>query len=258
MKKIAINGFGRIGRGFVRAVYSEHTQRTHGRGELEIVGISDLSAPENLAYLLKYDSVYGRAKFTVTADGQALVIDGKKIPVFAEKDPSLIPWKSVEADIVIESTGFFTEAAKAQAHITAGAKRVVITAPGKGDGVDTILIGANEDKFASCGSITSNASCTTNAASPLIGILDEAIGIERAILNTTHAYTASQALVDGGKSKDRRESRAAAINMVPTSTGAAKATALAYPQLKNTFDGISVRVPVPSRSLLDVTFVAKR
>jgi len=258
MTKIAINGFGRIGRGFVRAVYSEHTRGAHGHGELEIVAINDLSAPENLAYLLKYDSVYGRAKFTVTADGQALVIDGKKIPVFAEKDPSLIPWKSVEVDIVIESTGFFTEAAKAQAHITAGAKRVVITAPGKGDGVDTILIGANEDKFASCGSITSNASCTTNAASPLIGILDEAIGIERAILNTTHAYTASQALVDGGKSKDVRESRAAAINMVPTSTGAAKATALAYPQMKNKFDGVSVRVPVPSGSLVDVTFVARK
>ena len=266
MKKIAINGFGRIGRGFVRAVYSEHTQRTHGRGELEIVAINDLSAPENLAYLLKYDSVYGRAKFSVTADGQALVIDGKKVPVFAEKDPTQIPWKATGVDIVVEATGFFTDPVKARAHITAGAKHVVISAPLKeasseganGAGAETILIGANQEKFATCGAITSNASCTTNAASPLIGILDEAIGIERAILNTTHAYTASQALVDGGKSKDVRESRAAAINMVPTSTGAAKATALAYPQLKNKFDGVSVRVPVPAGSLVDVTFVAKR
>ena len=160
--------------------------------------------------------------------------------------------------LVVESTGLYTDAEKAKMHIAAGAKRVVITAPAKGDGVDTILIGANEEKFKTCGDITSNASCTTNAASPLIGILDEAIGIERAILNTTHGYTASQALVDGGRAKDLRESRAAAINMVPSSTGAAKATALAYPQLKNKFDGISVRVPVPAGSLVDVTFVAKR
>ena len=258
MTKIAINGFGRIGRGFVRAIYSEHSRGMHERKELELVAINDLSSTENLAYLLKYDSVYGRAKFAVMAEGQVLIIDGKKIPVFAEKDPAQIPWRNVGVDIVIEATGLFTEAAKAKAHLTAGAKRVVITAPGKGDGIDTILIGANEDKFATCGHVTSNASCTTNAASPLIGVLDDAIGIERAILNTTHAYTASQALVDGGKSKDVRESRAAAINMVPTSTGAAKATALAYPQMKNKFDGISVRVPVPSGSLVDVTFVPKR
>ena len=224
MKKIAINGFGRIGRGFVRALRQSSGQAAQG---LELVAINDLSSPESLAYLLKYDSVYGRFPSEVSTKEGAIVIDGKEIKLFAEKDPAQIPWKSVGVDIVIESTGFFTEAEKAQAHITAGAKRVVITAPGKGDGVDTILIGANDEKFASCGVITSNASCTTNAASPLIGILDEAIGIERAILNTTHAYTASQALVDGGKSKDMRESRAAAINMVPTSTGAAKATALA-------------------------------
>src|SRR3989344_5229596 len=248
--KIAVNGFGRIGRGFVRAM--------HGREDFELVAINDLSPIENLAYLLKYDSVYGRAKFDVGIVGGGLMIDGKKVPVFAEKDPAQIPGKSAGVDIVIESTGFFTEAEKAKAHLSAGAKQVVISAPGKGDGVDTILIGANEDKFASCGPVTSNASCTTNAASPLIGVLDEAIGIERAILNTTHAYTASQAIVDGGRAKDVRESRAAAINMVPTSTGAAKATALAYPQLKNKFDGVSVRVPVPAGSLVDVTFVPKR
>lgn len=251
MVRIAINGFGRIGRGFARAM--------HARPDMELVAINDLSPVETLAYLLKYDSVYGRAPFSVESKDGALVLDGKKVLVCAEKDPAALPWKDLAIDIVVESTGLFTDAEKAQAHVTAGAKRVVISAPAKGDGVDTILIGANDGKFGSstC-AITSNASCTTNAASPLIGILDEAVGIERAILNTTHAYTASQAIVDGGKAKDVRESRAAAINMVPTSTGAAKATALAYPQLKDKFDGVSVRVPVPAGSLVDVTFVAKR
>ena len=224
---------------------------------MEVVAINDLSPVATLAYLLKYDSVYGPASFEVSAGENALIVSGKTVPVVAEKEPANLPWAKMGIDIVIESTGFFTEADKAKAHITAGAKHVVISAPGKGDGLETILIGANEEKFGSC-NITSNASCTTNAASPLIGILDAAIGIERAILNTTHGYTASQALVDGGKSKDLRESRAAAINMVPTSTGAAKATALSYPQLKNKFDGVSVRVPVPAGSLVDVTFVAKR
>jgi glyceraldehyde 3-phosphate dehydrogenase len=250
MTRIAINGFGRIGRGFMRAV--------QGRGDMEVVAINDLTPAENLAYLLKYDSVYGRAKFDVAPAQQALVVGGKTIPVIAEKDPMKLPWKDLGVDIVVESTGLFTEAQKAKVHIDAGARRVVISAPAKGDGVDTILLGANEEKFGSCSAVTSNASCTTNAASPLIGILDAAVGIERAILNTTHAYTASQAIVDGGKAKDMREQRAAALNMVPTSTGAAKATALAYPQLKGKFDGVSVRVPVPAGSLVDVTFVAKR
>ena len=273
--KIAINGFGRIGRGFMRAAF--------GREGLEIVAINDLAESARLAYLLKYDSVYGKAPFEVSAGEKTLIIDGKIVHLSAEKDPASAPWKSLGIDIVVESSGYFTEAEKAKAHITAGAKRVVITAPAKparpddslpdsviqaggrsggGDGVETILIGANEAKFdtlknGAC-QISSNASCTTNAASPLIGVLDEAVGIERAILNTTHAYTASQSLVDGGKAKDLRESRAAALNMVPTSTGAAKATALAYPQLRGKFDGISVRVPVASGSLVDVTFVAKR
>ena len=250
MTKIAINGFGRIGRGFLRAA--------HGRKEFEVVAINDLASAENLAYLLKYDTVYGRAKFSVASAQGALVVDGKNVSVIAEKDPAKLPWKDMQIDIVIESTGLFTDAEKAKVHLDAGAKRVVITAPGKGEGVETILVGANEEKFATCGPITSNASCTTNAASPIIGILDAAIGIERAILNTTHGYTASQSLVDGGKAKDMREQRAAAQNMVPTSTGAAKATSLAYPQLKGKFDGISVRVPVPSGSIVDITFVSKR
>ena len=229
----------------------------HGRSELEIVAVNDLGSAANLAYLLKYDSVYGPAKFPVSAKDTSLVVDGREIPVVAVKEPSTAPWKDMQIDIVVEATGLFTDAEKARGHITAGAKRVVITAPGKGEGLETILLGANEEKFGTC-DITSNASCTTNAASPLVGILSDAVGIERAILNTTHAYTASQSLVDGGKAKDVREQRAAAINMVPTSTGAAKATALAYPALKDKFDGVSVRVPVPAGSLVDVTFVAKR
>lgn len=249
MARVAINGFGRIGRGFLRSA--------HGRSEIEIVAVNDLTSADTMAYLLKYDTVYGHAKFPVSSDGTSLIVDGKTIPIFAEKDPTHLPWKNMNIDIVVESTGLFTDAEKAKVHLAAGAKRVVITAPGKGEGIAMILIGANEEKFGTC-DITSNASCTTNAASPLIGILDEAIGIERAILNTTHAYTASQSLVDGGKAKDLREQRAAAQNMVPTSTGAAKATSLVYPSLKDKFDGISVRVPVPSGSLVDVTFVPKR
>ncbi len=249
MARVAINGFGRIGRGFMRAVQS--------RAGVEVVAVNDLTSPENLAYLLTYDSVYGRAPFSVSAADKALVVAGKNIPVLSERDPAKLPWKDMNIDIVLESTGFFTDAAKAHAHIDAGAKKVVISAPGKGEGFETILIGANEEKFGTC-DITSNASCTTNAANPIVGVLDEAIGIERAVLSTTHAYTASQSLVDSPSGKDMKEGRAAALNIVPTSTGAASATALAYPQLKGKFDGISLRVPVPAGSMVDVTFVSKR
>lgn len=249
MARIAINGFGRIGRGFMRAAQE--------RGGIDIVAVNDLTSPENLAYLLKYDSVYGRAPFGVSSKEKALVVAGKEIPVLSERDPAKLPWAAMSVDIVLESTGFFTDAAKAHAHIDAGAKKVVITAPAKGDGVETILIGANEQKFGTC-DITSNASCTTNAANPLIGVLDESIGIERAILNTTHAYTATQAIVDAPAPDDFRRGRAGAHNLSPSSTGAAKATALAYPHLQGKFDGIAVRVPVPSGSIVDVTFVSKR
>ncbi|MEK7132830.1 MAG: type I glyceraldehyde-3-phosphate dehydrogenase [Patescibacteria group bacterium] len=251
MVRIAINGFGRIGRGFVRAVYAR------ADNSIEIVAINDLAPAENLAYLLKYDTVYGRAPFSVKAGEKALVVGGKNIPVLSEREPAKLPWRDLKVDVVIESTGFFTSADKARAHIDAGAKRVVITAPGKGEGVETILIGANEEKFGTC-DITSNASCTTNAASPVIGILDEAIGIERAILSTTHAYTATQAIVDSLAPDDFRRGRAGALNIVPSSTGAAKATTLAYKQLAGKFDGIAIRVPVASGSLVDVTFVSKR
>lgn len=249
MARIAINGFGRIGRGFLRAA--------RGRGEMNIVAVNDLTSPENLAYLLKYDTVYGRFEGEVSSAEGKLIVDGKEIPVLAEREPGKLPWRDMKIDIVLESTGFFTDAEKAKAHIDAGARKVVITAPAKGEGAETILIGANEQKFGTC-DITSNASCTTNAASPLIGILDEAIGIQSALLNTTHAYTATQATVDAPAHDDFRRGRAAAQNLAPSSTGAAKATALAYPQLKGKFDGISIRVPVPSGSMVDVTFIAKR
>jgi glyceraldehyde 3-phosphate dehydrogenase len=206
---------------------------------------------------LKYDTVYGRAPFTVAVEGGALVVDGKKITFVQEKTLEKLPWNDLHIDVVVESTGVFTDPEKARGHITAGAKRVVISAPAKGEGAETVLIGANDEKFG-VGDITSNASCTTNAASPLVGILDEAIGIERAILNTTHAYTATQSIVDGPAGDDFRRGRAGAQNLGPSSTGAAKATALAYPKLKGKFDGISVRVPVPAGSLVDVTFVAAK
>ncbi|MDO8551960.1 MAG: type I glyceraldehyde-3-phosphate dehydrogenase [bacterium] len=247
--RVAINGFGRIGRGFTRSA--------HGKKNIEIVAINDLAPAANLAYLLKYDTVYGRAQFPVEAAEGAIIIDGKKVPVLAEKDPAKLPWKDLNVDIALESTGFFTNAEKAGAHLTAGAKRVVISAPGKGEGVETVVIGVNEEKLANC-KISSNASCTTNAVTPVMGILDEAIGIERAILNTTHAYTASQAIVDGVAADDFRRGRAAALNMGPSTTGAAKATALVYPQFKGKFDGLAVRVPVASGSIADVTFVSKR
>ncbi len=253
MKKVAINGFGRIGRCFFRAAMES--------GEVgksfEIVALNDLGSLENLAYLLKYDTVYGRAPFTVEHDEKNLIVNGTKIAFVQEKELAKLPWKAMGVDIVVESTGVFTDAAKARGHIEAGAKRVVISAPAKGEGAETVLIGANEEKLKTC-DISSNASCTTNAASPLIGILDEAIGIEKAILSTAHGYTASQALVDAPKDKDWREGRAAAQNIVPTSTGAAKATTLAYTSLAGKFDGISMRVPVPAGSIVDVTFIAKK
>ena len=250
MIKIAVNGFGRIGRCFTRAAHAAGV-------DFEIVAVNDLGSLENLAYLLKYDTVYRKAPFSVGVKDGGLLIDGKNVAFSQEKELAKLPWGKLGVDIVVESTGAFTDPAKAKGHLDVGAKRVVISAPAKGDGAETILIGANEDKFG-VGVITSNASCTTNAASPLIGILDEAIGIEKALLNTTHGYTASQSLVDGPKDKDWKEGRSAAQNIVPTSTGAAKATALAYPQLAGKFDGISLRVPVAAGSMVDVTFVAKK
>lgn len=249
--KVAINGFGRIGRAFFRM--------SEGREDYEIVAINDLGAAENLAYLLRYDTVYGNAGFDIKVEDDGLVVNGRKINVSHEKDPTSLPWKELNIDVVIESTGVFTSYEKSKAHLEAGAKRVIITAPVKeaSDIGKTVLIGANDGDIASV-PITSNASCTTNAASPLIGILKEALGIEKAILNTVHAYTASQSLVDGPSKKDLREGRAAAQNIIPSTTGAAIATTLAYPDLAGKFDGISIRVPVPVGSIVDVTFLASK
>ncbi len=249
---VAINGFGRIGRAFLKLAWN--------RPEITIVAVNDLGSLESLAYLLRHDTVYRNWEHDVKVDGTDLVIDGKRVKFISEKDTTKLPWKDLNIDVVVESTGLFTAYEKAKFHLDCGAKKVVITAPSKGDGSfpgETILLAVNEDKFGTC-AITSNASCTTNAASPLIGILSEAIGIEKAILNTVHGYTASQALVDGPSKKDLREGRAAAQNIVPSSTGAAIAVTKAYPELTDLFDGISIRVPVPAGSIVDITFIAKR
>lgn len=251
--RVAINGFGRIGRAFLKIAWE--------RPEIEIVAVNDLGTLESLAYLLKYDTVYRTWKHEVSVAENGLNIGGKFVKFVCEKDTTKLPWAEHNIDVVVESTGLFTAYDKAAFHITQGAKKVVISAPAKGsDGSvagETILMSVNEQKFGTC-DITSNASCTTNAASPIIGIMDEALGIEKAILNTVHGYTASQALVDGPSKKDLREGRAAAQNIVPSSTGAAIAVTKAYPSLEGLFDGISIRVPVPAGSIVDVTFIAKR
>ncbi len=251
--KVAINGFGRIGRTFLKVAWD--------RPEIEVVAVNDLGDIANMAYLLKYDTVYKEWKHDIQTMGTDFIIDGKKVKFISEKDTTKLPWKELGIDVVVESTGLFTSYDKAQFHIVQGAKKVVISAPSKGaEGTvkgETILLGINEEKFGTA-DITSNASCTTNATSPLIAILHEAIGIEKAILNTVHGYTGTQALVDGPSKKDLREGRAAAQNIVPSSTGAAIAVTLAFPELAGLFDGISIRVPVPAGSIVDVTFIAKR
>lgn len=249
--RVAINGFGRIGRAFMRLAYEDKN--------MEVVAINDLGDVETMAYLLAHDSVYHAPPFTVSSKPGFFMVGGTDIPYLSEPDPTKLPWKEMKVDVVVESTGAFTTYEKAGAHIKAGAKRVVISAPAKGPdaGGATILMGLDEGKFKTC-TITSNASCTTNAAAPLIEILDEAVGIEAAVLNTTHAYTASQSIVDGPNKKDIREGRAAAANIIPSSTGAAAAVTKAYPKLEGKFDGISLRVPVPVGSVADVTFIAKR
>lgn len=252
--KVAINGFGRIGRAFLKLAW-EHS-------EIEIVAVNDLGSVESLTYLLKYDTVYHKWPHEVSSQDSNILVDGKVVKFISEKDAAKLPWKDLGIDIVVESTGLFTSYEKAKVHLEAGAKKVVITAPVKDEPYDpltqaTVLMGVNEEKLKTC-TISSNASCTTNAASPLIAILDEAIGIEKAILNTVHGYTATQSLVDGPSKKDLREGRAAAMNIVPSSTGAAIAVAKAFPKLTGLFDGISIRVPVIAGSIVDVTFIAKR
>ncbi len=232
--------------------------------EIDIVAINDLGDIENLAYLLRHDSVYRDFAGQVSVEPGVLVVGAKRIKVLNEKDPTKLPWGALTVGVVVESTGLFTDFEKAQVHLAAGAKRVVISAPAHGEHETgehplgaTVLMGVNEEKLQTC-QITSNASCTTNSASPVIAILDEALGIEKALLNTTHAYTASQRIVDSPSAKDFREGRAGAQNIIPSSTGAAIAVTKAYPQLANKFDGISLRVPVVAGSIADITFISKR
>jgi glyceraldehyde 3-phosphate dehydrogenase len=254
MAKVAINGFGRIGRTFFRMAL-EHP-------DFEVVAINDLGDIENLAYLLRYDTVYGRGQYEVSTKEGSLIVNGKEITFVQERDPKALPWGKMGIDIVVEATGFFASYEGSKQHLEAGAKRVVISGPVKDDPVAagitgvTVLMGVNDAELSSC-DISSNASCTTNATSPLVAVLKESIGIEKAILNTVHAYTSTQSLVDGPK-KDFRKGRAAAQNIIPTSTGAAIATTKVHTELEGKFDGISIRVPVPVGSLVDVTFIASK
>jgi len=248
MKKIAINGFGRIGRAALKVIIT-----TPG---LEVVAINDLMNIENAAYLLKYDSVYGRYENEVSIQGNNLHIGDRKILFISEKDPSKLPWKKLDIDVVIESTGLFTNREDAEKHIHAGAKNVVISAPTKSNDTPTIIHGVNTLDGKT--SIFSCASCTTNNIAPVIEILDRRIGIKKVILNTVHAYTASQSLVDAPSKKRIRMGRAAAVNLVPATTGAAKATIKALPKFEGKFDGIAIRTPVTVGSISDITFVASR
>jgi len=235
--RVAINGFGRIGRAFLRTAF--------GDKDLEIVAINDLADPKTLKYLLRYDSVYGRYEK-----------DPQGVKFLAEKDPMKLPWSSLGVDIVVESTGLFTSAEKAQAHIAAGAKRVVITAP-TGDDVVTALVGVNDDRFSTKNPITSNASCTTNSVAPVMQIILETFGVKSATMTTVHGYTASQKLVDGPDAKDPRRGRAAAANIVPSTTGAAEAVIQSIPELENKFQAESIRVPILTGSLSIVTVLTK-
>jgi glyceraldehyde 3-phosphate dehydrogenase len=254
--RIAINGFGRIGRIFFRLAFDKEN--------FDIVAINDLSDIENLAYLLKYDSVYGQYDKNVEVKDNKLIVEGREVLVFKETDPSKLPWKDLDIDLVVEATGFFTEFEKAKMHLIAGAKRVVITAPAKDEITYTFTPNLERDldkifNLGEQGLITSNASCTTNSVNPVIYIMMKRLGIKKAILTTIHAYTNTQSLVDSiSKGKDFRRGRAGAFNIVPSTTGAAEATVRVIPEMKGKFDGISIRVPVICGSLSDITMVTER
>jgi glyceraldehyde 3-phosphate dehydrogenase len=248
--KVGINGFGRIGRNFFRAI-------AVGGADIQIVGINDLTDTKTLAHLLKYDSILGRFNGTVVADDGAIVVNDVRIPIYAQRDPADLPWAELGAEIVVESTGFFTDAESARKHITAGAKKVIISAPAKGEDI-TIVMGVNEDKYnPATDDIISNASCTTNCLAPMAKAIDDAFGIERGLMTTIHAYTNDQSILDFPHS-DLRRARAAALNMIPTSTGAAKAIGLVMPHLKGKLDGYAMRVPVPTGSATDLTVELKK
>ncbi|MBC7291794.1 MAG: type I glyceraldehyde-3-phosphate dehydrogenase [Actinotalea sp.] len=248
--RVGINGFGRIGRNFFRAVLESGA-------DIEVVGVNDLTDNKTLATLLKYDSILGRLAQDVTYDEGSITVGGKTIKAMAERDPSALPWGELGVDIVIESTGFFTDATKAKAHIDAGAKKVIISAPAKNEDA-TFVMGVNHTEYdAANHHVISNASCTTNCLAPMAKVLDENFGIVRGLMTTIHAYTQDQNLQDGPH-KDLRRARAAALNMVPTSTGAAKAVSLVLPHLKGKLDGYAMRVPTPTGSATDLTFTASR
>lgn len=249
MIKVAINGFGRIGRNAFKIAFE--------RRDMEVVAVNDLTDTKTLAHLLKYDSSYGTYDRDVNFDDENIIVDDTKIRVLSEKDPANLPWKELGVDVVIESTGLFTDPEKAHAHIDAGARKVVISAPAKGEGAKTVVLGVNEEIVEDTDEILSNASCTTNCIAPVMRVLEDNFGIEKAMMTTVHSYTASQRLQDA-PAKDLREARAAAENIVPTTTGASKAAALTIPSLKGKFNGLSVRVPTPVVSLSDITAVIKR
>ena len=248
--RVGINGFGRIGRNFFRAAIEQGA-------DLEVVAVNDLTDNKTLAHLLKYDSIMGRFNGEVSYDDEGIIVDGKHIKVLAQRDPADLPWGELGVEVVVESTGFFTDGEKAAAHIAAGAKKVVISAPAKNvDG--TFVMGVNDcDYDPATMNIISNASCTTNCLAPLAKVLHENFGIERGIMTTIHSYTGDQRVLDAPH-KDLRRARAAALNMIPTKTGAAQAVALVLPELKGKFDGLAVRVPTPTGSLTDLTFVASK
>ncbi len=248
--RVGINGFGRIGRNFFRAVLASGA-------DIEIVGANDLTSNATLAHLLKYDSILGRLPHEVKATEDEISVAGKSFKVFSERDPGKLPWGALGADVVIESTGLFTDADKARAHIAAGAKKVIISAPAKNEDV-TIVMGVNDDAYdPATHNIISNASCTTNCLAPMAKVLNDTFGIERGLMTTIHAYTQDQNLQDGPH-KDLRRARAAALNIVPTSTGAAKAIGLVLPELKGKLDGFALRVPIPTGSATDLTVTVGR
>ncbi len=251
--KIGINGFGRIGRNVLRAIFMKQDRY----GDIEVVSINDLTDAATLAHLLKYDSVFGHFKGEVSHTENAIVVNGKKILVHSEKDPKSLPWKAEGIDVVVESTGKFTDKDKAMAHIEAGARKVIISAPAKGEDI-TIVLGVNEDKYdPSTHHVISNASCTTNCLAPVVKVLNDAFGIERGLMNTIHSYTNDQRILDLPH-KDLRRARAAALSMIPTTTGAAKAVTLVIPELKGKLDGGSIRVPTPDVSIVDFVCTVKK
>ncbi|RTL66602.1 MAG: type I glyceraldehyde-3-phosphate dehydrogenase [Pseudonocardiaceae bacterium] len=246
--RVGVNGFGRIGRNFWRAV---DAQRTAGTSDIEIVAVNDLTDTKTLAHLLKYDSILGRLPYEVSTSGEDIIVDGKALKVLSERDPANLPWKDLGVDVVVESTGIFTKREGANKHLEGGAKKVVISAPATGEDI-TIVKGVNDGDYDGSQVVVSNASCTTNCLAPMAKVLDDLVGIERGLMTTIHAYTQDQNLQDGPHG-DLRRARAAALNIVPTSTGAAKAISLVLPHLKGKLDGYALRVPIPTGSATDLT-----